>query len=110
MYFFQVGREVANLSTFPVKSYTFTNKIRQRCCYTTTPPFEKSNDYEKRIIIFFRTATESNRRCNFVLSSHDCTNFIKPTFVYVRIGQNRIIVLNLILSLTLYGSESPLKS
>lgn len=50
MYFLQVGREVANLGTTPEKSYTFTNKIRQRCCYKTTSPFEKSNDYEKRIM------------------------------------------------------------
>ena len=50
-----------------------------------------------------------HRRCTFIYSSHNCKYFLKPTFVYVHIGQDGIIVLNFILSLTLYGSESPLK-
>ena len=45
----------------------------------------------------------------FYSSYHNWKYFCKPTFVCVHIGQDGIIVLNLILSLTLYGSESPLK-
>ena len=52
---------------------------------------------------------KSNRRCTFISSSHNWKYLLKPTFIYVHIGQDGIIVLNLILSLTLYGSESPLK-
>ena len=50
-----------------------------------------------------------HRRCTFIHSSHNCKYFCEPTFVYVHIGQDGIIVLNFILSLTLYGSESPLE-
>ena len=50
-----------------------------------------------------------HRRCTFIRSSHNWKYFCKPTFVCVHIGQDGIIVLNFILSLTLYGSESPLK-
>ena len=50
-----------------------------------------------------------HKRCTFISSSHNWKYFCKPTFIYVHIGQDGIIVLNLILSLTLYGSESPLK-
>ena len=50
-----------------------------------------------------------HRRCAFIHSSHNWKHLCKPTFIYVHIGQDGIIVLNLILSLTLYGSESPVK-
>ena len=50
-----------------------------------------------------------HRRCTFIHSGHNWKYFCEPTFIYVHIGQDGIIVLNLILSLTLYGSESPLK-
>ena len=50
-----------------------------------------------------------HRRCTFISSYHNWKYFCEPTFIYVHIGQDGIIVLNLILSLTLYGSESPLK-
>ena len=50
-----------------------------------------------------------HRRCTFIHSIHNWKYFCKPTFIYVHIGQDGIIVLNLILSLALNGNESPLK-
>ena len=50
-----------------------------------------------------------HRRCTFISSSHNWKYFCEPTFVYVHIGQDGIIVLNLTLSFRTYGSESPLK-
>ena len=39
-----------------------------------------------------------HRRCTFIHSSHNWKYFCKPTFVYVHIWQDGIIVLNLTLS------------
>ena len=50
-----------------------------------------------------------HRRCAFIHSNHNWKYLLKPTFIYVHIGQDEIIVLNFILSLTLNGNESPLK-
>ena len=50
-----------------------------------------------------------HRRCTFIHSSHNWKYFCKPTFVFIHIGQDGIIVLNLTLSFRTYGSESPLK-
>ena len=50
-----------------------------------------------------------HRRCTFIHSIHNWKYFCEPTFIYVHIGQDGIIVLNLTLSLALNGSESPLK-
>ena len=50
-----------------------------------------------------------HRRCAFIHSNHNWKYFCEPTFIFVHIGQDVIIVLNFILSLTLYGSESPLE-
>ena len=61
------------------------------------------------VVKYHQNRHKIHRRCTFIHSSHNWKYFCKPTFVYVHIGQDGIIVLNLILSLTLYGSESPLK-
>ena len=50
------------------------------------------------VVKYHQNRHKIHRRCAFIHSNHNWKYFCKPTFVFVHIGQDGIIVLNLILS------------
>ena len=59
---------------------------------------DENNGSHLMVVKHHQNRHKIHRRCTFVHSSHNWEYFLKPTFIYVHIGQDGIVVLNLALS------------
>ena len=59
---------------------------------------DENNGSHLMVVKHHQNRNKIHRRCTFIHSSHNWKYFCKPTFVYVHIWQDGIIVLNLTLS------------
>ena len=57
------------------------------------------------VVKYHQNRHKIHRRCTFIHSNHNWKYFCEPTFIFVHIGQDGIIVLNFILSLALMAAN-----